>query len=680
MPGTQPLQPPVAPEFIALQQALIGRYSLERELGRGGMGIVFLARDVALDRPVAIKLLPPALAGRPGLKERFLREAQTAAKLSQPNIVPIHAVEEAAGLVYFVMSFVDGETLGERLRTRGALTPHDVARLMREVAWALGYAHGRGVVHRDVKPDNIMIERGTGRAVVMDFGIAALAADAAGGEVLGTAQYISPEQANGDPVDGRSDLYSLGVVAFLALTGRLPFETGDTASLLAMHITRPAPPVGSLAPGLPRRLAQAVDRCLAKQPSDRFPDGEALAECVAEAIEPPRQLPVPVRLWLTKGSENRAAYILLWYGMAGPVLSWMFGALVMAVLYGGFNRYGFPLVSVIAAVLFYALTPMGIMAKYRWYQLRKLLGAGYSVEDARLAVKELAERRREELIYEFGAEPPLWAKLTRKLMIISGALFPSLIGFAFFTNITSDALGFGIVGAGITWLGTSALQTTWPGIPITKDRNAEWRLKFWDSRFAKWFEKLARIGLKRRAAPAELTYRPTEMAIGIAADALFEALPKDQRKELKELPSLIERLQRDAQLMRKTVDDLNGALAGLGEQSPALQSSAMRGDAAAAGALADVRDKLRTDLATRRDDAAGRLAAAVAALESIRLNLLRLRAGTGTLAELTADLTAARAAQQDLAIAAAAREEVDALLGGARTATTDLRLSGASRG
>src|SRR3990170_4083267 len=190
MPDTQP---PVAPEFIALQQALLGRYSLERELGRGGMGIVFLARDVALDRLVAIKLLPPALAGRPGLKERFLREAQTAAKLSQPNIVPIHAVEEAAGLVYFVMSFIDGETLGERLRTRGALTPHDVARMLREVAWALGYAHGRGVVHRDVKPDNIMIERGTGRAVVMDFGIAALAADAAGGEGLGTAQYRSEE-------------------------------------------------------------------------------------------------------------------------------------------------------------------------------------------------------------------------------------------------------------------------------------------------------------------------------------------------------------------------------------------------------------------------------------------------------------------------------------------------------
>ena len=195
----------VAPEFIALQRALAGRYSLERELGRGGMGIVFLARDVALDRPVAIKLLPPAMAAQPALRDRFLREARTAAKLSQPNIVPIHAVEESGDLVFFVMSFVDGETLGQRLRSRGPLTPHEVARLLQEVAWALGYAHGRGVVHRDVKPDNIMLERGTGRAVVMDFGIAA-AGDGGRGEILGTAQYVSPEQANGDPVDGRSDL------------------------------------------------------------------------------------------------------------------------------------------------------------------------------------------------------------------------------------------------------------------------------------------------------------------------------------------------------------------------------------------------------------------------------------------------------------------------------------------
>ncbi|MFI5279981.1 MAG: serine/threonine-protein kinase, partial [Gemmatimonadales bacterium] len=155
-------------EFVALQQAVAGRYSLERELGRGGMGIVYLARDVALDRLVAIKLLPPAQAAQAGLKERFLREARTAAKLSHPNIVQIYVVEEAAGLVFFVMAYVEGETLGQRLRAKGPLNPAAGIKLLQEVAWALAYAHLRGIVHRDIKPDNILMEQGTGRAMVSD--------------------------------------------------------------------------------------------------------------------------------------------------------------------------------------------------------------------------------------------------------------------------------------------------------------------------------------------------------------------------------------------------------------------------------------------------------------------------------------------------------------------------------
>lgn len=159
-------------EFLSLQAVVAGRYSLERELGRGGMGIVFLARDVALDRPVAIKLLPPKLAAIPELRERFLREARTAANLSHPNIVPIHAVEERDDIVYFVMGYIDGETLGQRVRRNGPMARSMAARLVQEVAWALGYAHGRGVVHRDIKPDNVLIDKGSGRALVTDFGIA----------------------------------------------------------------------------------------------------------------------------------------------------------------------------------------------------------------------------------------------------------------------------------------------------------------------------------------------------------------------------------------------------------------------------------------------------------------------------------------------------------------------------
>src|SRR3954462_5523767 len=199
-------------DFLSLQEALAGEYSLERELGRGGMGIVYLAREVQLDRLVAIKVLPAALAAPADVRERFLREARMAASLSHPHVVPIHRVGEAKGFVFFVMAYVNGETLGDRLRSRGPLTAAAATRLMREVAWALSYAHGRGIVHRDIKPDNILIEAETGRALVTDFGIARGAEETEitdPGRVMGTVHFMSPEQRANEPVDGRSDLYAL---------------------------------------------------------------------------------------------------------------------------------------------------------------------------------------------------------------------------------------------------------------------------------------------------------------------------------------------------------------------------------------------------------------------------------------------------------------------------------------
>src|SRR5687768_5071959 len=222
-------------EFLDLQAALAGEYSLQRELGRGGMGVVYLARDVQLDRDVAIKVLPAHLAREPAARERFLREARMAAGLSHPHIVPIHRVSEAAGFVFFVMSYVEGESLGERLRTRGPLPPAEAMRVLREVAWALAYAHGRGIVHRDVKPDNILLEARTGRALVTDFGIAHGGRDPGvvtdPGKMMGTAQFMSPEQAAMQSIDGRSDIYALGVVGFLAVSGRLPFEAATLPAL-----------------------------------------------------------------------------------------------------------------------------------------------------------------------------------------------------------------------------------------------------------------------------------------------------------------------------------------------------------------------------------------------------------------------------------------------------------------
>jgi len=273
-------------ELAALADALVGQYDVEREIGRGGMGIVYLARDLKLDRLVAIKTLPPHLAGNADVRERFLREARTAAHLSHPNIVPIHRADEIAGQVFFVMGYVDGESLAQRIQRLGRPPFAETVGQLRDVALALGYAHARGVVHRDVKAENILIDRLTGRAVVTDFGIARLAESkqlTATGQVLGTVHYMSPEQVSGEAIDGRSDVYALGVVAFLALTGRFPFDSDTPSAILVSHVTRAAPRVRDAAPDIPTALAAIVDRCLAKAVADRFDTCGALAEALISA-------------------------------------------------------------------------------------------------------------------------------------------------------------------------------------------------------------------------------------------------------------------------------------------------------------------------------------------------------------------------------------------------------------
>jgi eukaryotic-like serine/threonine-protein kinase len=278
---------PVGGEFTELWSALASQYAVERELGRGGMGAVFLARDVRLDRLVAIKVLPPHLAAEAELRELFLREARTAARLSHPHIVAVFRADELAGHPFFAMPFIEGENLAERLTVDGPLPAAEAVRFLREVAWALAYAHARGVVHRDVKPENIMIERGSGRAIVTDFGIArvefgpVLAQDAL---VLGTASYMSPEQIAGEPLDGRSDLYSLGVVGFLLLSGRLPFVATTVSALLEAHRTQVAPPLAAIAPHVPAPIATVIDRCLTKERDGRYPTGESLADALEKAL------------------------------------------------------------------------------------------------------------------------------------------------------------------------------------------------------------------------------------------------------------------------------------------------------------------------------------------------------------------------------------------------------------
>jgi len=368
---------PISPELLALQQVLAGRYSIERELGRGGMGIVLLARDVALDRLVAIKLLPPHLAEDAQYRDRFLQEARTAAGLSHPNIVPIHAVEQHGELVFFVMGFVDGETLRERVARSGPLPPRLAMKVLQEVAWALGYAHQRGVIHRDIKPDNIMIERAGDRALVTDFGIATgrrTGDDGTPGEIIGTARYMSPEQACGEPVDARSDLYSLGATMFFALTGRAPFEASNLPAIITQQLSRPAPLLQQVRPEVPARLAAVVDTCLQKEPSERLQSGDEVARQVGEARGRDFRAPPLVRSFLRNAQVSTMVLLALAFGGQGVTVG------------GGGTSFSLSGPGIVGTILIIQLVAVA----------RRLLREGYAFEDIRTALLAEAQVQNEE--------------------------------------------------------------------------------------------------------------------------------------------------------------------------------------------------------------------------------------------------------------------------------------------
>jgi len=278
-----------------VMRVLESQYEVEKEIGRGGMGIVYGGRDKRLKRPVAIKLLPPELAFRSEIRSRFLREAEMAAQLSHPHIVPIYSVDEREGLVYFVMALVEGENLGTRIASKGPVPPEEARRILREVGDALAYAHSQNTVHRDIKPDNILIDRATGRTMVTDFGIARAVSEGgdskltATGIAIGTPAYMSPEQSAGDrDIDGRTDLYALGIVAYQMLCGDLPFNATSAPALLVKHLSEKPVPIDQRAM-VPPDLARAVMLCLEKNPDDRFPDARAFVQALETGNVP--QLP-----------------------------------------------------------------------------------------------------------------------------------------------------------------------------------------------------------------------------------------------------------------------------------------------------------------------------------------------------------------------------------------------------
>ena len=309
-----------------LEPALGQQYEIVRPLGQGGMGAVYLARERALERFVAIKVLRPELAEAHDGRERFRREARIAAQLSHPGIVPLHTFGEVGGIWYFVMGYVRGTSLAERLRLEGCHPERRGARILTELADALACAHRGGIVHRDIKPANILLDADSGRAVLADFGIAKVGASdehlTATGVAIGTPHYMSPEQVLGArTVDERSDIYSLGAVGYTMLAGREPFSGGEAVQVMRRRIAQSAPPLAPLVSTAAAPLAAVVMRCLARDPAQRWPSARELGAALARAggrestaaIAPAHELPAfgPYAvLWAT-----------LWTALASPAVA-----------------------------------------------------------------------------------------------------------------------------------------------------------------------------------------------------------------------------------------------------------------------------------------------------------------------------------------------------------------------
>ena len=589
-----------------VRDALAPHYVLERELGRGGMGAVYLARDVQLDRPVAIKFLPPQLAARPELRARFLQETRTAASFSHPNIVPVHAVEERDGVLCFVMGYVDGETLGKRISRAGPLPIGEAVRLLQESAWALSYAHGRGIVHRDVKPDNILIDRGSGRALITDFGISR-SQEGGGltmiGELIGTPQFMSPEQATGETVDGRSDLYSLGVVGFFALTGRFPFESSSTQGFLAAHITKQAPPVASLRPDLPASLSGAVDRLLEKEPSRRFQTGEELAEHLDPLRSARREIPPQIRLFSLKSSQViRHAILLL---VLAPTLS--------NAVRGDADQFILFTMTIAAAI---ALVFQAIGG------LRELAAQGFSHDDLRAGLLAIGDEQQEARAL-VRAGPDWKERQRRRWWIIAGALIIAAIFIAIslklrvrrpqggyqspMTGIIAAALGasltmstlvYAIVGGGAAARMDARLRRLWTGV-LGK----------------RLYDRIAR---RIRARP---TARVVSAELGPMT--VFDGLPKDVRRDLGDV--------------NRVIGSLLVTYNELGLREARLKSSQEEASRGTTGVETDTLERVMTELSEARSAAVKQRESIAAALERLRLELIRLRSGVGTAAQVRAE-------------------------------------------
>ncbi len=431
------------------------RYSLERELGRGGMGVVYLARELKLDRPVALKILLPEFAAQTGLRDRFLRETRTAASFSHPNIVPVYAVEDADDYLAYAMGMVEGETLAQRVARAGPLPVRELVRMIQDVAYALAYAHGRGVVHRDIKPDNVMVERATGRALVLDFGISrsitpvAVASNLTRvGEVVGTPEYMSPEQVSGDHVDGRSDLYALGLTAHFAATGHSAVTGESTQKILVRQLTEPVAPIIQSRPNLPPELAAVIDRCVRKDPADRFATAEALLEEIdaAQLAEP--DIPLPIRLFA--GELSTLSFVAL--GVV--VFMWLYLRSQSGTDLSFLDK-SLPIVMLLAVLATRVLTTIG--------ESRHLAESGFSADEVldglTCVMAERAEHRHELRDHPERRRRRRMAVFWGVVMLIASVVMVRVV-FLLRVQVGPKSYAVSPVGVVLVYLGFAMLGTS----------------------------------------------------------------------------------------------------------------------------------------------------------------------------------------------------------------------------
>ena len=535
--------------------------------------------------------------------------------------------------------------------------PGQAARVMREVAWALAYAHGSGIVHRDVSADNILLERGTERAIVMDFGIASAlhtAAVADDGRIMGNALYVSPEQAAGEPVNERSDLYSLGVVGYYALTGRHPFVGETSTEIVTQHLTATPPAITSVAPTVPPRLAAAVERCLHKEPLRRYRTAESLAEAIDLAFEHAKDIPAPLRSWISQ-NERELPVRFAMVGMGTAV-----GFTLSAV-------FRMPWLMA-PSILGFASLCIGPWSS----RLRRILGDGYTTDDLHAALREHQLARAEELEYERRQISPLATRLLR--IVAAGSVGAAALGgWLFFKGLdlerellvktgSGHALPWSLWSSvndaqqqGLVILFPALAALTVVGVPLVgqwyryrfASRVTAATISFWKGRVGRQIARFVTLGATPAERPALGMPVLTEIALGRATDHLYEALPREARRQLANLPPLVRRLEEDASALRQT-------MAALDDQISAFERAPEAIDAPARA--------LRAEVEEAREAAAGRLTATVAAIESVRLDLLRLQMGTATVQSVTASLEAAERIGREIERAVGAHAEIEALL------------------